>query len=118
MIDHDAALQAHARLGRALPCRSYNLLGHDQLALEKAGFRFRGSTNPHHKVAVRERVLRSLLAVGGKATITALVDHSGIARKSVRFALDGMLERGLVERISTEGAVAVYAPRARGPWDE
>lgn len=116
MIDHDAAMQAHARLARTLPCRRYNPLGFDRLALEQAGFVFRDSTDPKATVPVRERVMRSLLALGGQATLTAIADHSGIRRASVRFAVDGMIERHMIERANPGETVGLY--RACVVWDE
>lgn len=115
----ESALQAHQRLARRLPGRSYSPLGYDRMALEKAGFTFRDSTDPKATVPVRERVLRSLLALGGKATLTAIADHSGVKRTSVRFAVDGLIEREMIERANpADSGVGVYRARTRSAWDD
>ena len=87
-----AALEAHKRMA-ALPRRQHCLLGIDR-EMQQRGIAFRPTSEP----SLRERVMHALLLVGGRATISALAQTTGMPRVRVRQAVEGMMERGLMER--------------------
>ena len=73
---------------------------------------------------LRAVVMRAAMAMGGGPfTVSALAAQAGIERASVRYAVTGMVERGLMTRTASAhrhrgGLEGLYCVVQVSPWDE